>query len=347
MTRVFAALEAERGPMTLKLETIDPSQNARGWLNKSTSGQMGPQNADLVLWWDCPIDPSQANAFATANIPQFAINMSGTRLEPLTRRIRNRQARVALGKMDKVYCATHRAVDLARRLKVSETALVDSGEIIPTPRAPSCDEARFLALSKSLSGRPMWLLAGVTLDELTLLARAHRQILRRGVRLLMVVVPQKDLSIKQAERLLKEDSWVTETTLGSDKFSERTEVLLVNEMDPLPLWSRLCSVSFVGGSLSPQGALNDPLETALLGSTLIHGPFYGAYTAAFSLLFSARCSCQVATSNDVIETVQKVLAPHHAAELAHRAWDLLTSSAEMTDQLVQDIHNALDQREAL
>jgi len=344
--RIFDMLSNERGDMRIKF--VNPAEASEDDLDapRTINPFLESLQPDLTLWWDCDLNPALSQALAAQSVPQVCVNMRGTRLEPLFSRFRNRGMRTAMGKIDRIYCATERAMGIAERLRLQPKQLVMSGEIAPTQRSTSVDDTRFSQLSKAVSGRPMWFLAGVTADELTLLARAHRQILRRGMRFLMAVLPHSSFLHKEAEKQLVDDGWQVETTLGQTSFTERTEVILVNEPEGLPLWYRLSPITFVGGTLSATGATIDPLDPALLGSALVHGPFYGRHNAGFSMLFAANCSRQVATSSDVVETLQTLLAPDQSASLAHLAWDMLTQSAQTTDDLVQDLHNFLDQRDA-
>jgi 3-deoxy-D-manno-octulosonic-acid transferase len=112
------------------------------------------------------------------------------------------------------------------------------------------------------------------------------------------------------------------------------------------LWFRLAPISFLGRSLSPDGGAN-PYEAAALGSAVIHGPNVGNYRRAYAKLSESSACIQVRDGEELSEAVDALLSPDVAARLAHEAWAVCSSGADVTDRVRDMIFTALEEREAV
>jgi 3-deoxy-D-manno-octulosonic-acid transferase len=101
-------------------------------------------------------------------------------------------------------------------------------------------------------------------------------------------------------------------------------------------------VTYLGGSLSGEGAKRDPMEAAALGSAILHGPRVGAYATAFGRLGAARAARAVATAADLAEALGDLLSPDRAARLAGAAWAVASEGAEVTEQVLDLIRRVTD-----
>jgi 3-deoxy-D-manno-octulosonic-acid transferase len=110
------------------------------------------------------------------------------------------------------------------------------------------------------------------------------------------------------------------------------------------LWYRLASVTYIGGTLGGPVASVDPFAAAALGSVVLHGRVHAPHTAHFTALMDAGASRQVRDVRGLGRAVEDLLAPDRAAELAHRAWAVVSQGAEATDHVADAVGRILDQR---
>ena len=82
----------------------------------------------------------------------------------------------------------------------------------------------------------------------------------------------------------------------------------------------------MGGSLSGQGCIRDPLEAAALGSAILYGPRPGMFGTTFGRLGAARAARAVGSPTDLAEALGDLLSPDRAARLAlEPVWDGLST----------------------
>ena len=185
-------------------------------------------NPDLCLWWGARPRPILAHYLHQKVIPQLMINAAASDLRPLQSRWRNRAARSALANMDRIYCLDPEAAEIAQQLRLNDQAVELSGTITVTPTPPDADQNRLALLSQAITPRPIWLVANVGADELTLLTRAHREVLKRGIRLVMAVIPSDTFLPSKALEQLRDDRLKAIESIELGALPSQSDVILVN-----------------------------------------------------------------------------------------------------------------------
>lgn len=210
------------------------------------------------------------------------------------------------------------------------------GLLESTPAPLDGDENERHRLAQHLSGRPVWLAAGINPEELDPILNAHLQALRHSHRLLLVVIPHVPWRASEFARVLTEQSVAFGISSLEDAPSPDSEIYLVDQDDQLGLWYRLAPLSFIGQTLSGRADDGpDPIHATTLGSVVIHGPRIGQHRQAFERLQRAGAVREVKNEQELAATVAQLLAPDRAAALAHAAWNTTTSGSEVVDHLVR------------
>ncbi|MEO1790348.1 MAG: 3-deoxy-D-manno-octulosonic acid transferase, partial [Pseudomonadota bacterium] len=109
-------------------------------------------------------------------------------------------------------------------------------------------------------------------------------------------------------------------------------------------WYRLAPITFVGNTLSEPGGGHDPYEPAALGSAVVHGPNIGPHEAVFSRMNAVGAARRVGDANALGVAVSELLSPDKAAEMAHRAWQISSEGAEVSDRAMELVAEALEKR---
>ncbi|WP_137109917.1 3-deoxy-D-manno-octulosonic acid transferase [Rhodobacter sp. SY28-1] len=204
-------------------------------------------------------------------------------------------------------------------------------------------ESERAALSKLLTARPVWFAAGLTESEEAAVLQAHRKALQHSHRLLLILLPaQPARAATLARDLAASGDWVVAARAADEDPESDIEILVADNPAEYGLWYRLAPVTFLGGTLSGKGPTRNPMEAAVLGSAIMHGPKTGQSGPIFGRLGAARATRAVASANDLGEALGDLLAPDRAARLAQAAWAVASEGAEVTDTVLQRIRAIMD-----
>ncbi len=196
-------------------------------------------------------------------------------------------------------------------------------------------------LAEGFGGRPVWLAAQIHEGEEKAVIEAHLRATRRAHRLLLIVVPHDPArGVGLANELAARGVRVLLRSSGEEPRDD-TQIYIADSLDAMGLWYRLASVSFLGQSLVGFGGIN-PFDAAALGSGIIHGPHVGPYERSYARLAANGATKVVRNVNDLARAVEVLQAPDVAALLAHEAWKVCTSGAEVTDRIKDLLLDTID-----
>ncbi|MEL6169354.1 MAG: glycosyltransferase N-terminal domain-containing protein [Pseudomonadota bacterium] len=224
----------------------------------------------------------------------------------------------------------------AERIEV--TGPLDEGSV-----APSCDEAELDAWANDLRGRPLWLAVSVPLSEIDAVAAAHRSASQRAHRLLLVLIPARPEDTDALAQALRDKRFLVARASEALTLTPETQVIIIDEETELGLWYRLAPVTYLGGTLADPDIALDPYGPAALGSAVVHGPHSARHRDAQRRLARAQGSRAVSDPGDLAQAVSELLAPDQAAAIAHRAWQVASSGAGVTDRAIAVIEKHLDE----
>ncbi|WP_395542657.1 3-deoxy-D-manno-octulosonic acid transferase [Neotabrizicola sp. sgz301269] len=197
-----------------------------------------------------------------------------------------------------------------------------------------CLEAERAALAKLFASRPVWFAASLPDAEEAAVLSAHRRVLGQSHRLLLILLPADPARAQPLAEKLEEEGWIVALRSAEEDPEPETEVFVVDSPAELGLWYRLAPITFLGNSLSGNGAARSPMEPAALGSAILHGPRAGVYGALLGRLGAARAARAVAAAPDLAEALGDLLAPDRAARLAQAAWIVASDGAEATEAVL-------------
>ncbi len=218
------------------------------------------------------------------------------------------------------------------------SAVQVTGRMEEESAALPCLEAERASLAKLLATRPVWLAAGLPLAEETAVIAAHRAAQSLAHRLLLIIIPQDTARVPAlVARLTEDEGWIVADRSAEQEPESDVEVFVADSMAELGLWYRLAPVTFMGGSLSGDGCIRNPMEAAALGSAILYGAKAGPYGSIFDRLGAARAARVVGGAADLAEALSDLLAPDRAARLAQAAWAVASDGAEVSDRLIDQI----------
>lgn len=252
-----------------------------------------------------------------------------------------------LGRFNHVLAGDDATVLALRNAGVAPGGVQKTGVLEHGGDALPCNAAERDAIAALLDTRPVWLAAEIHLSELDAIIAAHKQAMRRAHRFLLIIAPgTPDEGNIYAEKLRAEGLIIAQRSLGEEPENE-TQVYLADTDGEIGLWYRLAPISFIGQTLVDRPDIGpDPFDAAALGSVVIHGPRLAPHQNLFRRLGRAGAARQISHSGELAQTLESLLAPTLAAQMAHAAWETTTAGAEGLETAVELILRALDDSEA-
>lgn len=304
---------------------------------------------DALLWVGRMADNALLSAAAAAGLNSriYCAEASETgNSGSLLRRLATDKTRLPWHLLGPINALNATAARALRKSGAPDDRIAVSGPLQDAPLAPGCNEADREALMAKLAGRQVWLADGVTMAEEDIVIAAHEHARRGAHRLLLIMRPDKPDRVPDLRRRLRAHGnlVVSDWTRG-DLPERHTDVLIVDGMGEEGLWPRVAPLSFIGGTLTPGAAIRDPRLASILGSVVLVGPMQGPWLTICSQLTQAGAARIVRDVPTLAAALIQLIAPDRAASMALAGWQLLTEGAELTDMLVDDLLEHLDQTE--
>ncbi len=289
---------------------------------------------DLAVWTESELWPGLMFETHAAGIPMLLINARISRGTHEKWRWFPGIARSLLRRFDHVLAQDAATRSYLKRLGLPADRIEVTGTLKEGSAALPHDEAERTRFASGLSGRPVWLAASTHEGEEKMVAAAHRQASRAAQRLLLIIAPRHPERGAAIAAMLKADGWEIAVRSKGETPQASTQIYLADTLGEMGLWYRLAPVSFLGGSLVDIGGHN-PFEPAALGSAIIHGPHVHKVADIYARLALAGATLEVKTVPDLVRAVGRVLSPDKAAAMAHAAWEISSSGAEVTDRALE------------
>ncbi|WP_290684360.1 MULTISPECIES: 3-deoxy-D-manno-octulosonic acid transferase [unclassified Haematobacter] len=255
-------------------------------------------------------------------------------------------SRAMLRRISRILVQDEAALRHWRRMGARPEQVEISGRLEEGHGALPCTEAERDDLAHMLRARPVWLAVGLPEAEEAVAIAAHRAALGLRHRLMMIVVPEDPENGPSLARRLQDDGWDVALRSREEEPVEAEQIYIADTEGELGLWYRLAPVTYFGGTLSGKGTPRHPYEAAALGSAILHGPKTGPHTAAYARLGRGGAARVLRGAPEFGSALSELLAPDRAAQMAHNAWEVTSSGAEVTDRVVELLLRALDEAAA-
>jgi len=156
--------------------------------------------------------------------------------------------------------------------------------------------------------RPVWIAASTHEGEEEIILDAFTMVQSQQPDCLLVLVPRHPERFTVVAQLCKRKGLSTACyTDNPAKYSQITQVYLLDVLGLLPAYYATADVAFVGGSLVPAGGHN-MLEPACLGLPIITGEYLFNFNEVANLLSSANALYKVRDASTLTEVVLQFLA---------------------------------------
>lgn len=335
-----------------------------------TAPAPGPEIAGVLTQPPPPDNPADARAFLDHWKPEIAL-FAGGQLRPAAMHeaadrkipmlvvngkapafLRERDGwypglmRSALARFHAIMAVDEAAARAFRKGGAGLSSVAVTGRMEEESAVLPANETDRAALSQLLTARPVWFAAGLAEAEEAAVLAAHRKALQHSHRLLLILMPEHPSRADPLAQALEADgTWVVAERAREAEPETDVEIYIVDNPAEYGLWYRLAPVSFLGGTLHGKGPVRNPMEAAVHGSAILHGPKTGQSGPVFGRLGAARATRAVASATDLGEALGDLLSPDRAARLAQAAWAVASDGAEVTETVVARIRAIMDGEE--
>ncbi|MEM6623149.1 MAG: 3-deoxy-D-manno-octulosonic acid transferase [Pseudomonadota bacterium] len=223
------------------------------------------------------------------------------------------------------------------RMAALNTPAEFAGNLKALVSMPPVDVAVLSAHQQVLQGRPVWLAASTHPGEEEVVLKAHAQI-RAATDARLIMAPRHPERGDAIADLVAAAGCPLYRRSGGGLPRLEDEVYLADTLGEMGLWYRLAPVTFVGGSLAPQGG-HTPFEPIACGSAVVHGLDVANFAPAYRALGAADGARKIADCAGLADAVTGLLmdADDRAemvarAEQAHAA--LKPDAGAIADRLI-------------
>ncbi|NOX39402.1 MAG: 3-deoxy-D-manno-octulosonic acid transferase [Alphaproteobacteria bacterium] len=286
---------------------------------------------DLAVWTESELWPALMHETAAECVPMVLINARISRATYTRWRWFPGIAKSLLRRFDYILAQDQATAKYLRRLGMPTAKTEVIGTLKEGSAALPHQEDERVRFAKYLAGRPVWLAASTHEGEDELVAAAHKKASRAAQRLLLIIAPRHPDRGPGIEKMLRKDGWKIAVRSKGEIPEASTQIYLADTLGEMGLWYRIAPVSFLGGSLVDVGGHN-PFEPAALGSAIIHGPYVHKVADIYARLAAAGATVEVKSVGELVSAIGQVLSPDKAASMAHAAWEVSSSGAEVTDR---------------
>ena len=246
-----------------------------------------------------------------------------------------------LNRFSLVHAQDRKSANNLEKLGLSSERIEVTGTLKEGSSALPFNEAEREDLAEAIGRRGTWLAASTHPSEEDFVAEAHGEILKRAPRMLLIMAPRHPERGPAIARLLRDNGWRVALRSADDPLLPDTEIYVADTLGEMGLWYRIAPISLVCGSLMPIGGHN-PFEPAALGSAILHGPHVANFRDIYERLTAADAAIQVRDPVEITAAVTRLLAPDRTATMAHAAWEVCSSGAQVTDRALEMIEGQLD-----
>ena len=299
------------------------------------------------FWVGAPLYPTMIQEASALSIPLVLLNASET-IKPEGIGYFHSQAVIqSLRAFGLVFATTFVSGGICVRYGIPDEAITVSGPLAEGSIILAVDEQELDVNADTLRGREVWLASNVPDSEIDHVLAAHQTLRGTNRRLLLILNPSDPSQSETLAIALADKGWRAAIRSKGDAVNSQTQIYLADKPEELGLWYRLAPITYVGGTLVLGEKGRDPLEAAALGSAIVHGPRTTPHRESFGHLHSLTppAATQIVTPENLARAVSELLSPDVAAAQANSAWEYVSRGAELTDQIVELIVEAVEMAE--
>ena len=273
----------------------------------AVAGFLGHWRPDLAVWIESELWPNLVADTHRRGVPMVLLNAKMSE-----RSMRGWQRfpgmiRQLLGCFDLVLAQDE--AQAGRLARLGARAAVTVGDLKSSAAPLPADPVELAMLTSAIGDRPVWLAAQTHEGEETIVADAHVRLATKYPTLLTLLAPRHPNRAPAIAALLAARGLSVARRSAGEPIQPTTSVYLADTMGEMGLFYRLGQIVLVAGSLLPPGTLggHNPIEPALLGAAILHGPDMVNCAANAAALHAADAALEVSDAANLAAAVGALL----------------------------------------
>ena len=160
-------------------------------------------------------------------------------------------------------------------------------------------------IKKILQNKKIWCASSTHQNEEVVCGLAHVQLKKKIKNLLTIIIPRHIDRCTQIKKDLEKLNLVVHTIGSHSNLAKNTDIFLINAYGKTKIFFNNSEHVFLGGSLIKHGGQN-PLEPAMLGCNILHGPYVNNFKEIYQFLKRNGISQKIQNQNHLIKSLEKL-----------------------------------------
>jgi 3-deoxy-D-manno-octulosonic-acid transferase len=248
-------------------------------------------------------------------------------------------ARALLTRFSLILCQTEITRQAIADLGMTADLIHTTGDLKASSDPLPVDHAHLQAFEKTIGNRPLWVAASTHPGEEEDVAAAHRILLERDPKALLILAPRHPERAQAIMDQLSAKGWNIARRSTDDALTDDTQIYLADTLGEMGLWYALAPLVFVGGSFVPVGGHN-PYEPAHANCAILHGPLVANFAQPYADMGGQWACRMVRDSTDLGLQVTDLMYSNDQTSLSKAALGFVTANRTIR-QTVADQLTAL------
>ena len=291
---------------------------------------------DVAVWVESELWPNMILQAARRKIPLALINGRMSRKSEQNWSYAGGAIGELLNCFDVCLAQTPGDADCFNRLGARNSVCVGNLKYSAVPPTPT--EAEISAVEQAVSGRPVWLAASTHPGDEDLVLEVHRELAQVHPDILTMIALRHPNRLEEVVGAPANQDLTFDWRSRDHVPAPETSVFVVDTVGEMGLFYHLIPIVLVCGSFSDRGGHN-PIEPAMLGCAILHGPDMRNFTTVVEDLVKAEAAIQVDSAGNVADTVSKLLSdPARVQALASAAQLVADENNGVIDRVMERIN---------
>ena len=149
-----------------------------------------------------------------------------------------------------------------------------------------------------MKSKKTWCAASTHDGEELIFGQVHKNLKNKFENLLTIIIPRHIERVDEIKRKLDKIGLSTHIESSKEKIPKQTDILIVDAYGKSKSYYNNCDKIFLGGSLVKHGGQN-PIEAAIYGCTILHGPYIYNFKEIYSYLKKNKISHTLKNLNSI------------------------------------------------
>ena len=160
-------------------------------------------------------------------------------------------------------------------------------------------------LKKFFHNKKIWCASSTHQSEELVCGLAHIKLKKKIKNLLTIIIPRHTNRCAQIKKDLERLNLVVHTVGSHGNLTKNTDIFLINSYGKTKFFFNNSEHAFLGGSLIKHGGQN-PLEPAMLGCNILHGPYVHNFREIYQFLGVNGISQKIKNQDHLIKSLEKL-----------------------------------------